>query len=125
MLTGKNESESWVSGFSVSCWAVPDQFVGACSCLKAMAGHAGRIWCGTSLCMIRLVVTSHHLSGCVGVLHVDLFAHVRSCSLTTCVCIYLEVSRGRCLHLGIMPCYLVWRVPFSGESIHFLTQTPQ
>jgi hypothetical protein len=26
--------------------------------------------------------------------------------------------RGRCLHLGIMPRYLVWRVPFSGESIH-------
>jgi hypothetical protein len=26
--------------------------------------------------------------------------------------------QGRCLHLGIMPLYLVWRVPFSGESIH-------
>jgi hypothetical protein len=29
-----------------------------------------------------------------------------------------STPRGRCLHLGIMPLYLVWRVPFSGESIH-------
>jgi hypothetical protein len=26
--------------------------------------------------------------------------------------------KGRCLHLGIMPLYLVWGVPFSDESIH-------
>jgi ferredoxin len=26
---------------------------------------------------------------------------------------------GRCLHLGIMPCYLVCRVRSSGASIHF------
>jgi hypothetical protein len=25
--------------------------------------------------------------------------------------------QGRCLHYGIMPLYLVWRVPFSGESM--------
>jgi hypothetical protein len=29
-----------------------------------------------------------------------------------------STPRGRCLHLGIIPLYLVWRVPFSGESIH-------
>jgi hypothetical protein len=28
--------------------------------------------------------------------------------------------RGRCLHLGTMPRYLVWRVPFSGVSIQLL-----
>jgi hypothetical protein len=32
--------------------------------------------------------------------------------------------RGRCLHLEIMPRYLVWRVPFSGESIHLLHNPP-
>jgi hypothetical protein len=26
--------------------------------------------------------------------------------------------QGRCSHLGIMPCYLVSRVPFSGKSTH-------
>jgi hypothetical protein len=28
----------------------------------------------------------------------------------------LDVPLGRCLHLGNTPRYLVWRVPFSGES---------
>jgi hypothetical protein len=32
--------------------------------------------------------------------------------------------RGRCLHLGIMPLHLVWRVPFSSVSIRCTTPPP-
>jgi hypothetical protein len=44
-----------------------------------------------------------------------------ACGQHTLVYQVLNIFWGRCLHLGKMPHYLVWGVPFSGESTHLYT----
>jgi hypothetical protein len=97
-------------GWSQAEYMLLSRGVSACVC-RVCVGH------GACLCTILETCVSHGvaMSVCVWVC-----AQIKS--FWGVMAETLDQSRstlwGRCLHLGIMPLYLVWRVPFSGESIH-------